>query len=133
MPNSARAELLGFVFDQIARFGNFFVVFLGFFLFILVVFGERNDVHRMHLRHLELDVALRATENLAFFYFVFIQVHLGVAFGTLDHGHGLLLASLRELRAYYIPRVSSFYDWSVWKCRRNVNIPVRRLWEWAEW
>jgi 8-oxo-dGTP diphosphatase len=91
------ANLLGLVFDQIARLNRLFVVFLAVLFLFILVFGERNDVHRMHLRHFQLDVTLRATQNLAFFHFVFVQIHLGVAFGTLDHGIGLLVASLREL------------------------------------
>lgn len=54
-------------------------------------------MHRMNLRHFEFDVTFRATQNFALFHFVFVQIHFGVTFRTLDHGRVLLVGSLREL------------------------------------
>jgi hypothetical protein len=80
------------VFQEIA-------VFVGiFFLFLLLI---RNEIqlHRMGLHDLQLDIALRTAQDLAFFDFVFIHVDLGGAFRATDHGADLLwtCVSLRVL------------------------------------
>jgi hypothetical protein len=40
----------------------------------------------MDLQHLEFHIALRASQDFAFFYFVFVHVNLGVAFRASHHG-----------------------------------------------
>jgi hypothetical protein len=93
-----RVSLQGlfFVVERIFFFALFFVVvvlFLFGFLFVIiviVVFGKNNNVHGMSLGHFEFGVALRAGKNLAFLYFIFVEIDLSVAFGTLRHVTQLL-------------------------------------------
>jgi len=40
----------------------------------------------MDLRDLQLGLAFRATENLAFFDFIFVDVDFGGTFWAADHG-----------------------------------------------
>jgi hypothetical protein len=65
------------------------VPILGAFPFLLLffVFFIRNDVevYRMRLGYLELRLALRTTQNLAFFDFVFIDIDFRGTFRATDH------------------------------------------------
>jgi hypothetical protein len=78
------------------------------FLLVLIVFGNDDEMHRVSLRHFQLDVALRTTQDLAFLYFIFVQVNLCVAFRTLGHEDSLLPGVNLHRRAYYITPGSSF-------------------------
>src|ERR1700676_339589 len=102
----------------------FFVVFFGkiailaglaFFLFFLVVIIQifRNDVqvHGMGLRNFQLGFTFRATQNLALFHFILVDVNLCGTLGAANHGSILRTVSRtgwRRLdrehhhRAYYI-------------------------------
>src|SRR5579859_3361217 len=55
-----------------------------FFLFFFV--GDYVQMDRMDLQNLELDIALRASEDFAFLDFVLVHVNFGVAFRTSNHG-----------------------------------------------
>jgi hypothetical protein len=63
------------------------LILLLFFLFL----RDHVEVDGVDLHHLELDLALRATEDLTFLDFVFVYVNLGCAFGTPNHGRNLLM------------------------------------------
>jgi hypothetical protein len=89
----SRRLLLYFFFrlSQPALFIFFLIsedLLLFFFLFIFL--GNNDELDRVDLRHLELDIAFRAAQNFAFFDFVFVQVELSVAFRALNHGRFLL-------------------------------------------
>jgi hypothetical protein len=61
------------------------------------------------LRDFQLRFALRATENLAFFYFVFIDIYFGGTLGAANHGsilHRFVSPAAREAR---ITAVSVLY------------------------
>src|SRR5574341_938226 len=104
MPGGKGSLLLCFLFFFIQK------DFLPFFLFFLFLgfFGDHVEVNRVSLHHLEFDLALRATQDFAFFDFIFVHVDFGGAIGTANHG----ISSSQSGRtrtgwAYYIPPVSS--------------------------
>jgi hypothetical protein len=76
--------VLFFLLWEVAIFRNLLLVF--FVFIVIIVF--RNDVQMdgMDLRNLQFRLALWATENLAFFDFVFVDVDLGGTFWAADHG-----------------------------------------------
>jgi hypothetical protein len=94
MPRFRQAELLFvaflivlfFVLGEIAIFSRFalFVVFL--VLIIIHVFGDDVQMHGMDLRDFQFRLALWATENLAFFDFVFVDVDFSGTFRAANHG-----------------------------------------------
>jgi hypothetical protein len=59
-----------------------------FFLIILFVriIGDEIQVHGMCLRDLEFRLTLGATQDLAFFDFVFVHIDFGGTFRATDHG-----------------------------------------------
>ena len=57
---------------------------LGFFL-VFVFIRDHVETNRMYLNDLDLSLALRAVEDLAFLYFVFVNVNLDGTFRTADH------------------------------------------------
>ncbi len=77
------------LFVVLVRFSD--TAFLGFLLFFLVFFfGDDVEAHGVDLNHFELDVALRAAQDFAFFNFIFVHINFGVALRTSDHGEILL-------------------------------------------
>jgi hypothetical protein len=75
--------------DQIAvptLFGNLVIVVI-FVVIVIPVFGNDVQMDGMRLRDFELGFALGATENLAFFDFVLIDVDFCGTFGAANHGN----------------------------------------------
>jgi hypothetical protein len=54
-------------------------------IFVFVQFGDDVDMDRVRLNNFEFRVALRATQNLAFFHFIFVDINLDSAFWTPHH------------------------------------------------
>jgi hypothetical protein len=73
------------LFQKIPVFGDFFFFFLVLFFFIQFI-GDEVEVNGVCLRHFELGLALGATQNLAFFDFVFVDVDFGGTFRAADQG-----------------------------------------------
>jgi hypothetical protein len=86
--------------------------FLVIVVVIVLVVRDDIQVDGMRLRNFEFGFALRATENLAFLDFVFIDIDFGGTFRATDHesilrkiGRGAASQEGdRHLAAYYIPR-----------------------------
>jgi hypothetical protein len=77
--------VLFFVLRKIAIFPSF-ALFVVFFVFVVIhIFGDDVQMHGMDLRDLQFRLALRATENLAFFDFVFVDVDFSGTFRAADH------------------------------------------------
>jgi hypothetical protein len=77
--------VLFFVLRKIAIFPSF-TLFIVFFIFVVIhIFGDDVQMHGMDLRDLQFRLALRATENLAFFDFVFVDVDFSGTFRATDH------------------------------------------------
>jgi hypothetical protein len=73
------------VLREVAIFRNLFLFV--FFIFVIIhVFGDDVQVDGMDLRDFQFGLALGATENLAFFDFVLVDVDLGGTFWAADHG-----------------------------------------------
>jgi hypothetical protein len=70
------------VLGEVSIFGNFVLLF---FLFI-IIFGNDVQMDGMDLRDFQLGLALWATENLAFFDFILVNVDFGGTFRAADHG-----------------------------------------------
>jgi hypothetical protein len=94
MPRSREVELLFvvflivlfFVFGQIAIFPRF-ALFVVFFVFVIIhIFGDDVQMDGMDLRDFQFRLALWATENLAFFDLVFVDVDFSGTFRAADHG-----------------------------------------------
>src|SRR5215475_11396370 len=99
-----------FVVLRIAFVGNVLFAFLVVF-FIIHVVGNEVEMDGMRLRYFELGFAFRATQDFAFFDFVFIDIDFGGTFRAADHGTVLRRKFPRWARiraappsAYYIPR-----------------------------
>jgi hypothetical protein len=119
MPRFLNAELLFvvflivlfFVLGKIAIFPRFTLFVVFFVLIIIHIFGDDVQMHGMDLRDFQFRLALWATENLAFFDFVFVDVDFSGTFRAADHGSILrtCIKSRRRQdcehhrRAYYIP------------------------------
>src|SRR5262249_45131008 len=74
------------IVGNIAVFAGFPVLVI-FFVFVHVaVFGNDVQVYGMGLRNLQLGFAFRATQDLALFHFVFVDVDFGRTLGAADHG-----------------------------------------------
>src|SRR6267378_3546464 len=71
--------ILFFFLWEVAVFGNFLFV-------IIVIIGNDVQMDGMDLRDFQLGLALRATENLAFFDFILVDVDFGGTFWAADHG-----------------------------------------------
>jgi hypothetical protein len=67
---------------EVAILGN--LLLLVFFLFIIL--GNDVQVDGMDLRNLQFGLALRATENLAFFDFILVHIDFSGTFRAADHG-----------------------------------------------
>jgi hypothetical protein len=73
--------VVGFVVAVVVR-----VVFAVFFVFvIIIIIGDDVDANRVNLNNLDFGRALWAVENLAFFYFIFVDVDLDGTLRTPDH------------------------------------------------
>jgi hypothetical protein len=72
-----------FVLGEVAIFSNFLLLVLFVFL---VLIGNDVQMDGMDLRDFQLGLAFWATENLAFFDFIFVDVDLGGTFWAADHG-----------------------------------------------
>jgi hypothetical protein len=101
--------LIIIVVNEITVFGNLALSFL-IVLFIQII-GDEVHVHGVRLRHFELGLTLRTTQDLAFFDFVFIHIDFGGTFWTTNHGV-ILRRVVRKVAvagrphrraAYYIP------------------------------
>src|SRR5229473_1770377 len=84
-----------------------------FVFFLLFIFGNDVQVNGMGLRHFELGFTLRATQDLALFDFIFVNIDLCGTFRAADHGSILRTVSRKGWRrqdrehhrgAYYITR-----------------------------
>ena len=81
----------------------------------------------MGLRDFQLGFAFRATENLAFFYFVFIHIYFGGTLGAANHGsilHRFVSPAAREARS--LP--SSVLYTPQYEVNRVGKVHVRRKW-----
>src|ERR1700730_18079044 len=98
--------VLFFLFGEITVLAN-----LVLFIVIIHIFGDDVQMDGMDLRDFEFGLALWATQNLAFFDFVFVDVDLGGTFRAADHGSilrtdikvGAARTASTHRRAYYIP------------------------------
>src|SRR6266478_6434401 len=98
------------IVDQIAIF-SWLVFFVIVVLFVRVI-GDEVQVDGMRLRNLEFRFALGATQDLAFFDFVFIDIDFGGTFRATNHGSTLRTVFAKwgyenrahHRAAYYIPR-----------------------------
>jgi hypothetical protein len=83
------------LFLNLAVFLRLFVLFLFFFLVFVQIFGDGIELDGVRLEHFELHFALRTTQNLAFFYFVFVHVNFRGTIRAANHGCVLLESFLR--------------------------------------
>jgi hypothetical protein len=74
--------IIFFFLWEVAVFGNFLLLVLIVILFI----GNDVQMDGMDLRDFQLGLAFRATENLAFFDFILVDVDFGGTFWAADHG-----------------------------------------------
>ncbi len=88
------------VVNEVAVFGDL-ALFLLVVLFVLVI-GDDVQVDGMCLRDLEFRLALRTTQDLAFFDFVFVHIDFGGTFWTTDHG-AILRRVVRKWRFEVVP------------------------------
>jgi hypothetical protein len=105
--------VLFFLFGEITVLANLvlFVVFFVFVIVIIHIFGDDVQMDGMDLRDFQFGLALWATQNLAFFDFIFVDVDLGGTFRAADHGSilrtdikvGAARTASAHRRAYYIP------------------------------
>jgi hypothetical protein len=73
-----------FLLGEVAVFGDF--LFLVFVVFVIIqIFGDDIQVDGMDLRNFQFGLALWATQNLAFFDLVFVNVDFGGTFRAADH------------------------------------------------
>jgi hypothetical protein len=72
------------VVNQVTVFGGLALFFL-VVLFIQII-GDKIYVHRVRLRNLEFGFAFGATQDLAFFDFIFVHIDFGGTFWTTNHG-----------------------------------------------
>jgi hypothetical protein len=78
--------VLFFVLGKIAIFPRF-ALFVVLFVFVIIhIFRDDVQMHGMDLRDFQFGLALWATENLAFFDFVFVDVDFSGTFRAADHG-----------------------------------------------
>jgi hypothetical protein len=81
------------LFLNVAVFFRLFVLF--FFLVFVQIFGNGIELDGVRLEHFELHFTLRAIQNFAFFYFVFVHVNFRGTFRAANHGCVLLEYLLR--------------------------------------
>jgi hypothetical protein len=97
------------IVEEIAVFAGLGV---GLILLIVFIVGDEVEMDWMRLRNFEFRFALRATQNLALFDLVFIDIDFGGTLGAADHESILRKTDRgvarrrydRHLAAYYIPR-----------------------------
>jgi hypothetical protein len=77
--------LVVIVFGEIAILAG--LALLVFFVLVVGVLRDDVEVNGMGLRDFELGLAFWATEDLALFDFVFVDVDLGGTIGAADHGY----------------------------------------------
>ena len=98
-----------FILGKIAVFGNFlFLVFI--VLVIIQIFGDDIQVDGMDLRHFQFGLALWATQNLAFFDLIFVDVDLGGTFRAADHDPSSVRDSKGRRRRLRAPLLSVLYN-----------------------
>src|SRR5256886_15798712 len=91
--------------DEVAIFSGLSLVFL-FVLFVRII-GDEVQVDGMRLRDWEFGFALGTTQDLAFFYFVFIDIDFGGSFRATDHGSTLRIVACKVgVRGSYPPLCS---------------------------
>ena len=74
-----------FLLGKVAIFRN--LLLLVFFVFVvIIIFGNYVQMDGMDLRDFQFRLALWATENLAFFDFVFVDVDFSGTFRATDQG-----------------------------------------------
>jgi len=78
---------------EVAVFGNFLLLIL---FVIIIIIGNDVQMDGMDLRDFQLGLAFRATENLAFFDFILVDVDFGGTFWAADHGSILRKWSCRR-------------------------------------
>jgi hypothetical protein len=82
--------LVGVVFvGQVAVFVKILVVFGFFFLDVFLFFeviGDGVQCYGMSLRNLQLGFALRTTQDLSLFHFVFVHINFCGTFWAAEHG-----------------------------------------------
>jgi hypothetical protein len=89
--------VLFFVLGKIAIFSRF-ALFVVLFVFVIIhIFRDDVQMHGMDLRDFQFGLALWATENLAFFDFVFVDVDFSGTFRAADHG-SILRTSIKSRR-----------------------------------
>jgi hypothetical protein len=71
------------VLEEIAVLAGVFA--FAIFILVVKVLGDEVQVYRMGLRDLQLGFTLRATEDLALFHFVFVDVDFGGTLRAADH------------------------------------------------
>jgi hypothetical protein len=72
------------ILGKIAIFRDLFLLI--FFIFVVVnIFGDEIEMDRMNLGDLEFRLAFWATEDLAFFDLVLVDVDFCGAFGAANH------------------------------------------------
>jgi hypothetical protein len=74
-----------FFLEQVAVLAGLALI-LFFFVVVVKILGDDVEVNRMGLRDFEFRFALGATEDLAFFHFVFVDVDFGGTLGAANHG-----------------------------------------------
>src|SRR5229473_6787953 len=70
------------ILGKVAIFADFAL----FVFFLLFIFGNDVQVNGMGLRHFELGFTLRATQDLALFDLIFVDIDLCGTFRAADHG-----------------------------------------------
>jgi 8-oxo-dGTP diphosphatase len=105
---SRTAQLLHVLFFLLERafffLGQIVIPVFVLGLFIIIVLGDEVDQQRVDLHHLELGLTFGAVENLAFFYFVFVDVNFDTAFGAANQSRTSCPQSgACHQPAYYIP------------------------------
>ena len=78
--------ILFFVFGKVAILSRFALFFVFFVFIIIHVFGNDVQMDGMDLRDFQFRLALWATEDLAFFDLVFVDVDFSGTFRAADHG-----------------------------------------------
>jgi hypothetical protein len=93
MPGCGTAELLlvFFLFLFILFFRNVAILadlalFLLFLVVVIQILGNDVQVNGMGLRYFELGFTFRATQNLALFHFIFVDVNLCGTLRAANHG-----------------------------------------------
>jgi hypothetical protein len=92
---------LVFLFAQRVTFDRILVFRLGLGFFLVVLIRDHIETNRMYLDDLDLGLALGAVEDLAFFYFIFVNVNLDGTFRAAHHsrtsGSKIALAASRRI------------------------------------